>query len=64
MTKAHIRQSKEMYYNTNKHKQEPSSSWDGRPWSQQTCAKKRRRAGPRSTSVPSGIFTHPAVWPQ
>jgi len=20
--------------------------------------------GPRSTSVPSGVFTHPAVWPQ
>jgi len=60
--------------------QELSSSWDGWPWPQETWAEKRgavvplsRRAGtssstmwpgPRSTSVPSGVFIHPTVWPQ
>jgi len=59
-------------------RQELGSSWDGRPWPQQSWAEKmgaavplsRRagtpsntmRPGPRSTSVPSGVFIHPVVW--
>ena len=60
--------------------QELSSSRDGRPWPQQTWAEKRGLLcpfrggagspsntmwpGPRSTSLPDGVFIHPAVRPQ
>ena len=61
-------------------KQELNSSWDGRPWPRQAWAERWGAAvplscragtpsktmwpGPRSTSVPSGVFIHPVVWPQ
>jgi len=57
--------------------QEISSSWDGRPWPHMRpkegdcCAPfaeswdpNTMSPGRRSTSVPSGVFVHPAIWPQ